>query len=146
MVSIQNYFILPRQYLTQRIFRFFATPVANVRMNFLALSSGHTVRSSLCMSCGQLRKYITTIEGLKENDFEQGLKKMLMKMKKNFSCNGNLSKDDEILIQQRASTKYHSPKLWANSVCTSPIRFSSRRPYSTKLSAIFCSGASLSVS
>jgi len=31
-----------------------------------------------------------------------------------------IKKDDEILIQQRASTKYHSPKLWANSVCTHP--------------------------
>ena len=41
------------------------------------------------------RKYITTVEGLKESDFEQGLKKMLKNMKKKFSCNGSLSKDDD---------------------------------------------------
>ena len=28
--------------------------------------------------------------------------------------------DDEILIQQRASGKYHTPGLWANTCCTHP--------------------------
>ena len=27
---------------------------------------------------------------------------------------------DNILLQQRASIKYHSPELWANTVCTHP--------------------------
>jgi translation initiation factor SUI1 len=38
------------------------------------------------------RKYITSIEGLEEKDFEKGLKFILKKMKKNFSCNGSIDK------------------------------------------------------
>ncbi len=29
--------------------------------------------------------------------------------------------DDEILIQQRAAGKYHTPGLWANTCCTHPL-------------------------
>tara|TARA_B100000902_G_scaffold155202_1_gene151629 strand:+ start:904 stop:1425 length:522 start_codon:yes stop_codon:yes gene_type:complete len=31
-----------------------------------------------------------------------------------------LKRDNEILLQQRAASKYHSPCLWANTVCTHP--------------------------
>ena len=31
-----------------------------------------------------------------------------------------LKKGNEILLQQRSASKYHSPCLWANTVCTHP--------------------------
>ena len=31
-----------------------------------------------------------------------------------------LKRENEILLQQRAASKYHSPYLWANTVCTHP--------------------------
>ena len=31
-----------------------------------------------------------------------------------------VKRDNEILLQQRAACKYHSPNLWANTVCTHP--------------------------
>lgn len=36
---------------------------------------------------------------------------------------GSLGQEDEnlVLLQQRASTKYHSPNLWSNAACTHPL-------------------------
>ena len=31
-----------------------------------------------------------------------------------------IKRENDILLQKRASTKYHSPNLWANTVCTHP--------------------------
>jgi translation initiation factor SUI1 len=41
------------------------------------------------------RKCITIIEGLDEKDFDKGLKNLLKKMRKLFSCNGSMDKDKE---------------------------------------------------
>ena len=33
----------------------------------------------------------------------------------------DMDNDNRVLLQQRASTKYHSPNLWSNAACTHPL-------------------------
>tara|TARA_Y100001958_G_C21101515_1_gene451322 strand:- start:568 stop:849 length:282 start_codon:yes stop_codon:yes gene_type:complete len=46
------------------------------------------------------RKYITSVEGLEEKDFEKGMKYFLKRIKKKFSCNGSIDKETNTIQVQ----------------------------------------------